>query len=259
MLALAVVWGLVLVIGAVLAIREGPPTAREQTSVAQAAAVVDRAAAQVASAASVDGLAVVAISGFERAGVCRVTLLRRGARYQRSVTAVVTAGTEQALLERVAARLPPSYAASVRGGTAPRLTGDAGFYVRITAGVSAPGQIRFVIDTGDCRPEGDILAAPQPSATSAQRAPVESLLATLGVAAQQWTAYQVMCPGWGSMVTVEAVGDGNPGRLDVALHGISAQPVVASADIYGYRSEQVGVMVRESGHRIVASSTTSCS
>src|SRR5262245_12522739 len=109
--AVVVAWTALLAGGIVWAVRRGEPTAREQTTVAQARPVVDRAAAQLATAAGSDGLAVVAISGFERAGTCSVTVVRSGVRYHRVVTAVVQPGTELELLRRVAARLPASYRA----------------------------------------------------------------------------------------------------------------------------------------------------
>src|SRR5262245_13500758 len=81
-------------------------TDREQTTVAQALPTVDRAAATVASASTVDGQAVVAVSDLTSVGPCKVTAFRSGARYQRVVTVLVQPGTEEALIRRVAARLP---------------------------------------------------------------------------------------------------------------------------------------------------------
>src|ERR1700738_2530414 len=104
-LAVAVlVWLVVLVGGIGWAVSRGGPTAREQTTVADALPVVDRAVAQIVDAAAGGRHAVAAVSGCKRVGGCRVTVLRPGERYQRTVTVVVTPGTEKALIDRVGAR-----------------------------------------------------------------------------------------------------------------------------------------------------------
>lgn len=266
---LATGWGVVLAGGIGWAIVHGTPTAREQTTVADAEPVVERATAEVATAASADGHAVVAITGFDRVGECDVTIFRSGERYQRVVTASVGPGTEQALMEQVAARLPSAYGATVRAGQAPRLTGDAGLWVRLTGSVDAPGVVRFVVDTGSCRPLGDVATVDDLAAANVRaeqrlggdRSPVEAVLARLGVTASRWSTFHAACPGGGSMSTVEAVAEENsrPGPLDRALRETFNSGVVVSApSLYAYRNAKTGVAVRADPAGVSVTATTAC-
>lgn len=267
-----VVWGVVLAVGVLWSVRSGEPTAREQTTVAQALPTVDRAAAEVALAALADGHSVVAVSGFDRLEQCRVTVARSGVRYQRLVTAFVPVGTETALLDRVAAALPKRYEASLRRGAAPRLLADAGLFVQLTGSVPAPGRVRFVLDTGRCRPEGDLAAAERAAGGAANgapggldpvgsiRAPVEAILTTLGVTAPQYWTHRIVCPNGAPLSTVEAGGrpGADAGPLDAALKAVSAAPVLSAPDVYAYRDGPVGVAVRSVDGRVIATATTSC-
>lgn len=257
MVVITVVWGLVVGAGVVWANLDADPTAREQTTVAQALPTVDEAAADLAHAASADGLAVVAVSGLQRVEECEVTVFRRGARYERTVTAFVAPQTETALLERVASRLPSRYAVAVRPATA-RLVADAGLFVRVTGAVVAPGQVQFTIDTGDCRPEGHV---PDADAAIGQRSTVEAVLARLGLSAREWGAYGVKCSNGGTLTTVRAVADQNPpvGDVGAALAGsVDSGVVVATADVFAFRvgTEQVGVLAEADAVTVTA--TTTC-
>jgi hypothetical protein len=264
--SIAVVWGVLLAIGMGWALARGGPTAREQTTVADALPVVDRAVARIASAATADGQAVAAISGFDRVGECSVTVVRSGERYQRAVTVVVTPGTEAALIERVGARLPADYQVNVTTGTVPRMVADAGLWVRLTGSVTGKGQVRFVADTGACRPLGDLVAATSdqtpagdPAGVDASRGEAAMVLARLRVSPAQWNTYRAPCPGGGAISTVEAIGaDGvEPGALDEVLRGLGA-PVVATPDAYAYTSGPHQVAVRSDAKHIVVTSTSSC-
>jgi hypothetical protein len=273
-----IVWGLVLLGGIVWSAFRGEATVREQTTVAQALPVVDRAAAELAAAATADGLAVVAVSDFGRSGECSVTVLRDGVQYRRTVTALVAPGTEQVLLERVGARLPAAYRASVRTGAAPRLVADAGFYVGVTGTVVAPGQIRFDFDTGRCRAEGDLPetrpgSAEKPSIGRAGRlaTAAEVLLGQVGVAAQRWSTREIACPA-GTLTTVEAVGaegalppsllaqeEAVAGALDAFLK--PARPgalIAATSELLAYQATDVGVGARAVNSRLVVTATSSC-
>jgi hypothetical protein len=251
-------WGLVLAAGIGWALVHRTPTAREQTTVADAQPVVERATAQVATAASVDGHAVVAITGFDRVGECDVTVVRSGERYQRVVDASVAPGTEQALMERVAARLPAAYGATVHAGQAPRLTGDAGLWVRLTGSIEGPGRVRFVVDTGACRPLGNVATL---EAHVGDRSPVQAVLDRLGVTPSRWDAFQAACPGGGSISTVEAVGTegSRSAPLDGTLREIAnGDVVVATPDLYAYRVGTTGVAVRTDPTGVAVTATTGC-
>jgi hypothetical protein len=256
LVAFFLAWTLILAGGIVWSVRRGTPTAREQTTVAQAVPVVDVATVRLVAAAAADGLAAVALSGFERAD-CSVTVFRSGARYQRVVTAAVATGTELALLRRVAERLPPSYQATVTTATGPKLKADAGLFVAVTGTVAEPGRVRFVVDTGDCRPEGEVPETG--SRPSSAVAPVADLLTRLGTPATTWIRHDLGCPGGGALSTVEGVGSENdlPDTIDAVLGRVEGM-VVATPDLYAYRDGTTDVVVRIEGSRLVASLTNRC-
>ncbi|HEX6871411.1 MAG TPA: hypothetical protein VF163_09970 [Micromonosporaceae bacterium] len=260
LVALTVAWGLVLAAGIVWSVRHGEASAREQTTIAQAQPVVDRALAHVAAAASGDGRAVVAVSGFDRVGECAVTVFRGGVRYQRSVRVLVPPGTEPALLQRVGAALPASYQVAVRTGPVPRLSADAGLFVQLTGSVVAPGQVAFVADTGDCRQEGDLpVAANQPPVPGSAEA--QSVLTALRLAPAATTTQRLSCPDGGELSTVELLGPegGYPGPLNLALRGFAGvEPSVATATVFAYRDGTVEVGARVANSRIVVTATTMC-
>jgi hypothetical protein len=266
-----VAWGVALAAGVWWAADTGAPTAREQTTVAQALPIVDEATANIAQAATADGRAVVAISGFDRVGDCRITVVRRGARYQRIVTVLVPPGAEAAALDRVAAGLPKGYGAAVRHGAVPRLTADAGFFVGISGGVAGSGQLRFVVDTGNCRGEtvplapGPERAGPPPASAgdppASLRAPIEAVLTALRVGPAEWTTHVVACPDGTLVRSAQALGE--PGaapadRLDDALRDQGETTILAAPDAVAYRSGPVGVSARVVDDRLVVTATTVC-
>jgi hypothetical protein len=258
--AIGVVWTLVLAGGIVWSVRRGAPTAREQTTVAEAAPVVDLATVQLVGAVSADGLAAVTVSGFERTETCAVTVVRSGARYQRVVTAAVTPGTELALLRRVAERLPASYQAAVTTVTGPKLKADAGNFVAVTGTVAEPGRARFVVDTGDCRPEGDVPTAGRSTERPRLALFVDDIFGRLQVRQVSWVSDQVACPSQGDlMYTVEARGAENdlPDAIDAAL-GRREGLVVATPDLYAFHDGRSDTVIWIEGSRLVYSSTSRC-
>src|SRR5688572_12748507 len=70
---IVVVWCVLLAAGVGWAIATGGPTAREQSTVAEALPVVDRATAELVRSISDDGQAVAAISGLTKSADCSVT------------------------------------------------------------------------------------------------------------------------------------------------------------------------------------------
>jgi hypothetical protein len=237
----------------------GGATDRGQTTVAQAAPVVDRASVDLASAATVDGLAVVSISDFVNVGSCRVTVFRLGARYQRVVTALVRLGGEDALLRRVAGRLPRGYDATVTTRAPVTMTADAGLFVTVSGSVASPGVVRFVVDTGDCRSTGDIPVATT-SPTGTQAAAVRVVLDRLGATARSVRRYAVTCPDGGQLATVEALAlTAVDGSYDVKLGSVTgAKPIATAADLYAYTVDQTQVAVRSVQGGVDVTSTVLC-
>ncbi len=256
MVILLLAWVAVLVGSALFAFRHRTPTGRDQTSVEQARPTVDEAVARIASAATADGAAVVAVSAFEQVGPCDVTVFRGGERYRRGVTAVVAPGTESDLLTRVAGLLPEHYDAVVRTGEAPRLTADAGFWVLITATTTAPGEVRFYADTGDCREAGRVDTTDP--AVAVDEEPIQAVLGRLGLTSSDRRTAAVSCPGGGVVGTVEVRAGVYSGAIDAALRDLQGSAVVASPRVYAFRAGATQVAVRAHADNVIITATASC-
>jgi hypothetical protein len=257
--AIVVVWSVALLAWGAWGVLHSSVTDREQTTVAAAVPTVNRAVDEVVTASTVDGQAVVSLSDLKSEGPCKVTTFRSGGRYQRVVTALVQPGNEDALLQRVAARLPGSYKTMLSSRKPLTMTADAGFYVAINAAMVAPGVVQFVVDTGRCRSTGDIPA----SATSAdtdQSAAVREILARLGTSPLSIHRYAIPCSNGGELSTVEAFSDANPGTPPEAkLSDISgATPVVTTDTLYAYIVERSQIAVRAVKGGIDVTATVLC-
>lgn len=253
----ALAWAVLLAALAVYAVRRGEPTVRAETSVAEALPTVDRAIAEVATAAATAG-AVVQIGGYEKIGSpCSITAVRDGARYERSVSLFVPAGQEAALVDQVGARLPERYAVEVRKSGNHSLTADAGNFVAVRGSTVGAGQARITADTG-CRPLTRPVTEAQPPSDSANRAPVQAVLDALKVTDASFQTHRVSCDRGGSVWTVQA--DGPPGSAPAslvdALHETST--VLARPEVYVYRSGPVGVVARTHDGVLTVTATTGC-
>jgi hypothetical protein len=214
-----VVWALVVAATAYVAARTGSPTAREQTTLAEARATVDQVVVQVATSAGND--VVTALSGYEVSTGCHITTARRGTSLDRVIRLYTPAGTETDLLKRLAHALPPSYHAGMThrlgdstpsgspspsgsrapsgsptvGGSATLLRADAGDYVGLRGEVSGPGEVRVEVD-GGCR-TGTDLGVPEtgPAPTPSERAPALAALTALSGATPGSAAPGRAAPG----------------------------------------------------------------
>jgi hypothetical protein len=260
----AVVWALVLGVTAYVAARSGPPTAREQTTLAQARDRVDQALAAVATAAGPDSVAALSAYTLDRG--CRITTAREGTDLSRVIRLYTSAGGERALLDRLAAALPAGFRARVPrpvGSAAPALRADAGDFVALRGTATGPGEVRVAAEAG-CRTGSD-LGTPALSASSAaaERAPVESVLRALDAPSPQWHAYQVPCPGGGAVRTVEAdsATTASPGPLPAALAAVAggAVAVLSQPQRYAYRVGATAIAVRVQDGAVTVTATTSCS
>jgi hypothetical protein len=263
---ITVAWVLILVGTAGWAIVHGRPTAREQTTINQALPAVDEATARLARAADPSAgpggaASVVAVSGFDRVGACTLTVARVGQVYQRVVTVFTGSGVESAVLDRIGRELPAAYQVQVSTVPVARLAADAGDFVRVNGAVTAPGRLRFVVDTG-CRAPGRSLPV-DPSTTHPPTGPiaatVRSALLALGAPASSWTVHRIDCAGTG-MQTVEAVADGvGVHRPEVALGGLpGASAVLTQPDLYAYRLGGTGLAVRLDGAHLVVTASSPC-
>jgi hypothetical protein len=208
-LALGVaIWTVVLLALAYLSVRRDEPTVPEQRDIAAAAEVANRAIGELVAAVSDD--AAVEISAPRFTAGCRLTPLRDGATFERSVTVRTRQGATPAVLEQIAHRLPPSFRAKVRTGTAgsaASLRADAGEFVGVRGAVAGPDVLTLTAATG-CRP-----ASPDvdPAAELLIGLPIDDeparVLAALGTTPRDPVDRAgAPCPGRGAAYTARAVG-----------------------------------------------------
>ncbi|MEV8513344.1 hypothetical protein [Dactylosporangium sp. NPDC051484] len=254
--AAVVAWAVVVAGLALYSHSHGQPTAREQTTIAEALPTVDGALGRIYSA--LDPASSVAVLGaYRRTEMsCRVTSAREGTRFARDLTVYVKKSAEGATLDRVKAALPAAYKASVvhNAGT-DLLSADAGNFVAVRGGAPEPGQLRFTADTG-CRVQDAPVTEATPPAQNANQAPVQAVLDTLGKPASQWRAHRLACPAGGTLWTVEAVtsGDSDAARATVPAPAV----VLDEPKVYAYRAGAAGVALRMERDSLVVSSTVGC-
>ncbi|WP_213453757.1 hypothetical protein [Rhizomonospora bruguierae] len=244
---------LVVAVGAFSAFRDRP-TWKDQTTLAQAHRTLDAATGELLRAAG--PAAVPALEAYEVLASCRITPARGGTNLRRTVRLFTAVGTEEELLTRIVAGLPPGYRAESSSGEVKSVFADAGNFVGLRGGPGDPGEVRFRIST-DCRPGADpTLAAPV--ADAAGREPVQRALDLLGAAATGWRAFVAPCPGGGQARTVEAEAPPWQGSLAAALARHPGSGVLADAQRYAYRDGDAGVAVRSGERSLLVTATTGC-
>lgn len=249
LIGLSAAWALVLLVAAVWYALNGRPSVRDQTTVAQAQATVDRVIGEVVAAAGSG--TVPAVSGYDQVESCNVTPVRTGARYDRQAWLATPPGTERGLLDRLAGALPTGYRPNLvrTPASAPKLLADAGDYVAVTGTVDRPGLVLVSASTG-CRPLGHRPAAdPTGTPDPAQRAAVEGALAAFGINPVRWSTHRLPC----GLTTVEVDGAARPAGPLPSPSTTSVAPVVRAGDVY---AQPPGLLVRLDGDRPVVTSTT---
>lgn len=247
-----VAWAVLLAAVTWWSVRHDPPTVKEQRTLGEAAPVVDRATGRLVAALGDDAWELTP-ARVERG--CRVTPLAHGATLTRGLDVPVPAGSERALLDRVAQRLPADWRAGVATEVGrPRLRADAGEFIAIDGRVVADGLVRFSAATG-CRP-GDVefaellLAHPiGPELTAA--------LGALGRPAPDSAKWvPVPCPAGGVARTVVVTDGAVPVSL-AALRPLG--PVVLDRPgTYAYRSGSAVVLAETTGDRLHLVASTGC-
>ena len=250
-----VVWGLVIVGLGYYSLRHDRPTAREQTTIGSALPYVDAALADVAS--TLDANTTVAVlGGYAQVGHgCTITVAREGIRYERTLTVYTKEGAEPALLDRVRRGLPERYKAGLARNI---LDADAGNFVSVRGGVTAPGQVRVSADTG-CRTQAGQVTESEPASATANRAPAQAVLDSLNLKAETWQTHRVVCPSGGTLWTVQAgTAKGTaPPKLPDSLRPTSGV-VLSKPDLLAFRSGPAGVAVQTSDGTLTVTSTTGC-
>lgn len=246
MVAGLVAWSLLLAGLAVWSYREDAPTVREQRTLADATPLVSAALGNLVAAAG-DG-AVSALDPTRVAEGCRITPVRDGAELTGGVRFYAAPEGVPALLGRIAAGLPASFAARA---SATALRADAGDFVAVRGRQVAPGVVQVVVTTG-CRPVGaavddlgvgsPVEGLPDPVLTALGASSVES--GTLTVAP---------CPDGGLAATAIAVGRGDALKPLRSAGGVA---VLDSPDAYAYRADGFDYVVRPAGDDAVRVAAT---
>ncbi|MER7275748.1 hypothetical protein ABT369_14925 [Dactylosporangium sp. NPDC000244] len=251
-----VAWAVVVAGFALYSYSSDPPTAREQTTIADALPTVDTALGRVYAALD-PAASVVALGGYRRTEAsCRVTTAREGTRFSRELMVYVHKDTEAATLDRVRAALPAQYQANVaHNGTTDLLSADAGNFVAVRGSVTEPGILRFSADTG-CRVQQAAVQEATPPSPDGDRAPVQAVLDTLGRPASDWRVHRLTSPACGVLRTVEAVtsGDGAAARATVP----AAAVVLDTEKVFAYRAGAAGVVLRKDGDALLVSASAGC-
>jgi hypothetical protein len=222
---------------------------------------VDQAIAAVVTGAG-DG-AAVALAGVALSRACHPAALISGGEFTRAAELFVNPGDEDALLSRIAQRLPDDYHAQrpppSDGSMAPLLA-DAGHGVdlsvrRLSAGwVVASARTRC---TTPARQQPDNAAPPGGSTA------VQGLLSALGTRAAQIHQESVPCAG-GSVVTIAAISEptttGNLGDRLAARLPDGAHPYATTANRVAFRDGHASFIIGASDDAtaITVRQTTGC-
>ncbi|MFU8875247.1 hypothetical protein [Micromonospora sp. SL4-19] len=252
LVAATVVWGVLLAGLTWWSVRHDPPTVREQRSLSQAIPVVDGAVGRLVAA--VDGEAWELTPAEVQRG-CRVTPLADGASLTRGLDVLVAGGSERALLERVAQRLPADWRAGVRAGSeGPRLRADAGEFVEVRGRVVADGRVRLTAATG-CRPADTEIADFLPAYPAGSE--LEAALRALGQPVPPASEpIEVPCPAGGSARTIRiAAGTRSESLAPLRPLGVA---VVDRPEVYAYRAGPVLVLADATGDRLRLAASTGC-
>lgn len=233
-------------------VRHDPPTVKEQRVLGQAVPVVDRTMGRLVVALGDDAWELTPAR--VRQG-CRVTPLADGASLTRGLDVPVAAGSERALLDRVARQLPADWRAGVATEAGrPRLWADAGEFVAVDGRVVTDGLVRFSATSG-CRPAGTETAGQLPGYPVG--AELAAALRALGRPSSSEAA-QVMaaCPAGGLARTVSVAAGPVPASL-AALRSLGAV-VVDRPELYAYRSGSVVVLADATSGQLRLAASTGC-
>ncbi|GGM70855.1 hypothetical protein ACFFX1_28630 [Dactylosporangium sucinum] len=250
-------WALVIGGLAYFSYRYDSPTARDQTTIAEALPTLDTALGSVYAALD-PASSVAVLSGYTRTDQsCRVTSAREGTRFERILMVYVKSSEEGPTIDRVKSALPASYKASVSHTlTTHTLSADAGNFVLLRGGMVAAGQLRFTADTG-CRVQDAPVVEATPQSEKANRAPVQAVLDTLGKPASSWQTHRLTCPSGGTLWTVEAkapVTDDTKARTTVPPSAV----VLDTEKLFAYRAGEAGASLRKDTDSLTITSTAGC-
>lgn len=151
LIGVLVAWAAVLVGLAVWSVHAGPETIRPHSDLVSGRQNLDRAVETLRAGAGPD--VRVDLEPYEVTEDCRLTVARRGTEVDRTLVLSVAHGSEPAVLEELASRVPADWSARFYPDTG-RFRADAGDFIAVTGETPEPGQVRLTVSTG-CRPGED--------------------------------------------------------------------------------------------------------
>ncbi|MGH3736501.1 MAG: hypothetical protein ACRDT6_12925 [Micromonosporaceae bacterium] len=240
----------------------GDATVPAQRDILASRAVVDRATVEVVNAAGAD--AAVRVGGFEFVETCRISLVRDGVAYRRSIELYPASGGEARLIETLARRLPAAYQArSFTLGGRPRLTGSADPYVPLR-GSATGGVVRIVLRT-DCHPAGGPLTTWRTTPSETERGEAAEALELTGGQEREprWGTETIACTSDASDETalraVRLRVAGAPARPLGDAAGLvppDARVLVAGEKLLAYRRGAVSMVAETRGGHLELTTTT---
>ncbi|MEU4679639.1 hypothetical protein [Micromonospora sp. NPDC023737] len=264
LLAATVAWALLLALLAWTSVHDDPPTVREQRTLSEAGALVDRAVGELVAAA---GTNVLELTPPQVERGCRVTPLAEGATLTRSVAVALTGGDERQLLEGIADRLPAGWRAGVRmTPDGLRLRADAGEFVAVAGRPAGERRFQLTVDTG-CRligtgypsAGGDAgeASTTTPGAEVAALADAQRALGGSVEAAPELVT--APCPGGGLARTARSGTDPGPADPATALAPLATGgPLLETVAAYAYRTGRTVVLADTAGDDPHLAATTGC-
>ncbi|MFC4016903.1 hypothetical protein ACFOW4_02955 [Micromonospora sp. GCM10011542] len=258
LLAATVAWAVLLAGLTWLSVRDDPPTVREQRSLGEAGPVVDRAVGELAAAAGAGSVLELVPPRIDRG--CRVTPFADGATLRRAVTVLAPTGTEQAVLDRIADRLPADWRAGVRRTPdGPRLSADAGEFVAVEGGPTGDGRVRLTADTG-CRPVGSGYTPAPVAADGPEVAALSAAARALGQPVPPTPELvRAPCPGGAVARTAWSVAAPGPAAPAGPLGALTdGTPLLDAPPVYAYRAGPVTVLAELTPDAARLTATVAC-
>jgi hypothetical protein len=151
--------------------------------------------------------AALAVGGPVQAATCRLDPIMQGGQFTRTADMYTDPGSEDALISRIASRLPTDYhphRPTVPAGHVAPLLADVGHGVQLAVRRLGEGWVVASARTG-CT--SDTAAKPTADSPNDATATVTGLLSTLGTRAAETRQQILACPTGGSLVTIAEISE----------------------------------------------------
>jgi hypothetical protein len=218
----------------------------------------------VAAVTGAGDAAAVAISGLVQAIACRLDPITPGGQFTRTADMYTDPGSEDALISRIASRLPTDYHAhrpTVPAGQIAPLLADVGHSVQLAVHRIGEG---WVVASARTACTSDTGAQPPIDSPNDATATVTALLSTLGTRVAGTRRQILACPTGGSLVTLAEISE--PTVTD-HLRDRLAGHIPANAHVYAATVNRVAyhdgpdslvIAASDDATQITIRHTTSC-